>query len=175
MKEKLIIFMMFCMFLSSCSSMKKTIIYSSLSGGLAGATAGYALSPDKESQGANAAIFGVIGAGISALIGYALFEDDPRNQKLNHMLEEKNALNPDSLGLDLGDLKIEANLSKEGVYKTPTMELPNELKGKIKKQYVIKYESKERYLHKGSKTYYIPSFKIFEHAYDDVLGEKENE
>jgi hypothetical protein len=175
MKEKLVIIAMLCLFLSSCSSMKKTIIYSSLSGGLAGATAGYALSPDKESQGANAAIFGVVGAGLSALIGYALFEDDPRNQKLNHMLEERKNLNPNSLGLDLGDLKIEANLSKEGVYKTPTMELPDELKGKVKKQYVIKYESKERYLHKGSKTYYIPSFKIFEHAYDEALGEKENE
>jgi hypothetical protein len=175
MKERLIITTVLCLFLSSCSSMKKTIIYSSLSGGLAGATAGYALSPDKESQGANAAIFGVLGAGLSALIGYALFEDDPRNQKMNHMLEERKGLNPNSLGLDLGDLKIEANLSKEGVYKTPSMELPDELKGKVKKQYVIKYESKERYLHKGNKTYYVPSFKIFEHAYDEVLGAKENE
>lgn len=161
--------------LSSCSSMKKTIIYSSLSGGLAGAAAGYTLSPDKESQGANAAIFGVLGAGLSALIGYALFEDDPRNQKLNHLLEDNKDLNPNSLGLDLGNLKIEANLTNEGLYKTPSIELPDELKGKIKKQYVIKYESKERYLHKGSKTYYVPSFKIFEHAYDDVLGEKEND
>ena len=175
MKRSLLIIVGACFLLSSCSSMKKTILYSSLSGGLAGAASGYALSPDKESRGANAAIFGVLGAGLTALIGYALFEDDPRNQKLNHMLEDKSSSNPNSLGLDLGDLKIEANLSNEGVYKTPTMDLPKELKGKIKKQYVIKYESKERYLHKGSKTYYIPSFKIFEHAYDEILGDKESE
>jgi hypothetical protein len=155
--------------------MRKTIIYSSLSGGIAGASAGYALSPDKQSQGANAAIFGLVGAGLSALIGYVLYEDDPRNKKLSHMLEDKNSLDPNLLELDLGNLNIEANLTKDEIYKTPTKELPEELKGKIKQQYIIKYQSKERYLNKGNKTFYIPSFQIYEHAYDDVLGDESNE
>ena len=174
MKNRLLIFMI-SLILSSCSTLKKTIVYSSLSGGLAGATAGYALSPDRESQGANAAIFGLVGAGLTVLIGYALYEDDPRNQKLNHMLDDKKVTNPNSLGIDLDDFKIEANLSKQEVYETPMKELPAVLQGKVKKQYIIKYESKERYLNKGNKTYYIPSFQIYEHAYDNVSGVKEDE
>ncbi len=158
----------------SCSTLKKTITYSSLSGGMAGASAGLLLSPDKESRGVNAAIFGLIGAGIAALAGYSLYEDDPRNKKLNHMLDEKEVLGEDTLGLDLDDLKIEANLNKEEAYETPVKDLPKELKGKVKKQYVIKYQSKERYINKGNKTFYIPSFQIYEHSYEDLLGE-ENE
>ena len=175
MRNKMTIIVLLSLIISSCSSMKKTIVYSSLSGGLAGASAGYALSPDKESQGANAAIFGLVGAGLSALIGYALYEDDPRNQKMNHMLEERKRLDPNSLELDLGNLNIEANLSKDEVYQTPAKELPEKLKGKIKQQYIIKYQSKERYLNKGNKTFYIPSFQIYEHAYDEVLGGEKNE
>ena len=160
--------------LVSCSTLKKTITYSSLNGGMAGASAGLLLSPDKESRGVNAAIFGLIGAGIAALAGYSLYEDDPRNKKLNHMLDEKEVLGENTLGLDLDDLKIEANLNKEEAYETPVKDLPKELKGKVKKQYVIKYQSKERYINKGNKTFYIPSFQIYEHSYEDLLGE-ENE
>lgn len=160
--------------LASCSTLKKTITYSSLSGGMAGASAGLLLSPDKESRGVNAAIFGLIGAGIAALASYSLYEDDPRNKKLNHMLDEKEVLGENTLGLDLDDLKIEANLNKEEAYETPVKDLPKELKGKVKKQYVIKYQSKERYINKGNKTFYIPSFQIYEHSYEDLLGE-ENE
>lgn len=159
--------------LTSCSTMKKTIIYSSLSGAIAGASGGYLLSPDKQSRGVNAAIFGLVGAGIAALAGYSMYEDDPRNKKLNHMLDEPIAMGPNSLDLDLDDLKIEANLSKEEAYKTPLRDLPDELKGKVKKQYVIKYQSKERYLNKGNKTFYIPPFQIYEHSYENIEGDKD--
>ncbi len=158
--------------LSSCSTMKKTITYSSLSGALAGASGGYLLSPDKQSRGVNAALFGLVGAGIAALAGYSMYEDDPRNKKLSHMLEEPIPLGPNTLGLDLDDLKIEASLSKEEAYKTPLKDLPEELKGKVKKQYVIKYQSKERYLNKGNKTFYIPPFQIYEHSYESLEGDK---
>ena len=46
------------------------------------------------------------------------------------------------------------------------------LKGKVKKQYVIKYQSKERYLNKGNKTFYIPPFQIYEHSYESLEGDK---
>ncbi|MEX1099779.1 MAG: hypothetical protein WEB87_05100 [Bacteriovoracaceae bacterium] len=154
--------------------MKKTIIYSSLAGGMAGATAGALLSPDKESQGANAAIFGVVGAGVAALAGYSLYEDDPRNKKLNHMLDiEGESTNPNQLDLDLGELKIEANLSKDETYRVPSKELPEALKGKVKEQYLIKYQSKEKYINQGEKTFYIPEFEIYEHSYSEIGGNDE--
>lgn len=167
---------------TSCSSMKKTIIYSSLTGALAGASAGTALSPNPESRGANAAVFGAIGAGVAALTGYALYKEDPRNYKLRNMLippkDLKEAdLNPNELELGLGQLKINAILKKEEAYKVPVKELPKELKGKVNQQFLIKYQSKERYIKKNNKTYYIPSFQIFEHAYGDnsnFLNEAKN-
>jgi hypothetical protein len=158
-----------CLLLSSCSTLKKTIIYSSLAGGMAGAATGALLSPNKESLGANAAVFGLIGAGVTALAGYALYKDDPRNYKLKNMLREKKEINPNEIELGLGNFNINANLDKKEVYKVPIKELPDKLKGKVNKQYLIKYQSKERYVKKGNKTYFVPAFDIYEHAYDEQL------
>lgn len=159
---------------SGCSTLKKTIVYSSLAGGMAGAAAGAALSPDKESRKGNAAIFGVVGAGVTALVSYLLHEDDPRNYKLDHMLMEPKKtepIDPNEIELGLGPLKIDASLDKKEAYQVPVKELPDQLKGKVNKQYLIKYQSKERYVKKGAKTFYIPAFDIYEHAYGDQLGD----
>ncbi|MCK5074651.1 MAG: hypothetical protein KAQ98_14570 [Bacteriovoracaceae bacterium] len=159
------------LFLCSCSSMKRTILYSSLAGGMAGATAGALLSPDKESTGFNTAIFGLTGAAVAALAGYMMYEDDPRNKKLKNMLmADGEKKKPGMVEIGLGDLKIEAQMDKKEAYKVPLKELPMELKGKVKKQYLIKYESKERYINSGSKTFYIPEFEIYEHSYDEKIG-----
>ncbi|PIP93482.1 MAG: hypothetical protein COW00_14650 [Bdellovibrio sp. CG12_big_fil_rev_8_21_14_0_65_39_13] len=161
------------MTLCGCSSLKKTIIYSSLAGAMTGATAGVLLSPDRESRGANAVVFGVLGAGIAAITGYALFEDDPRNYKLKNMLRDEEKINPNEIELGLGDIKIDALLEKKEAYPVPVTELPDQLKGKVNQQFLIKYQSKERYVKKGNKTFYIPAFEVFEHAYDQQLeGEK---
>lgn len=167
-----------CILLSACSTLKKSIIYSSLTGAMTGATAGALLSPDKDSRGANAVVFGLVGAGIAALAGYALYQDDPRNYKLQNMLmeeEKKEVLNPHQLEIGIGDLKIDANMEKQEAYEVPVKELPEKLKGKVNKQFLIKYQSKERYIKNGSKTFYIPAFDIYEHAYgetpDAIKGE----
>jgi hypothetical protein len=161
--------------LSSCSTLKKTLVYSAMSGGLAGVAGGIALSPNKQSTGANAAVFGLIGAGVAAITGYVLYKDDPRNYKLKHMLMEKKPIDPDELEINLGAFKIDANLEKKEAYKVPVKDLPKELKGKVNKQYLIKYQSKERYVKKGTKTFYIPPFEVFEHTYDDKLEGEKNE
>ena len=161
---------------SSCSSLKKTVVYSALAGGMTGAAAGTFLSPDKQSKGANAAIFGLIGAGVAALTGYALYQDDPRNYKLKNMLldpDNKEPVNPNEIELGLGPLKIDANLEKQEAYQVPVKELPEQLKGKVNKQYLIKYQSKERYVKKGAKTFYIPAFDVYEHAYGDRANSEE--
>ena len=156
--------------LMSCSSMKKTLIYSGLAGGMTGAAAGTLLSPDKESRGGNALIFGLLGAAVVAVTGAALYQDDPRNYKLKHMLENHSPhdeMNPNDLEIGLGQIKIDADLKKNEAYEVPLKKLPKELEGKVNKQFLIKYQSKERYIKKGNKTFYIPAFDVYEHAYGD--------
>jgi hypothetical protein len=159
--------------------MKKTILYSALAGGMTTATAGVMLSPNKESRGANAAIFGLVGAGIAALAGVGLYKDDPRNYKLNNMLmgnkKPIREMNPNDFEISLGNLKIDASLNKKEAYKVPVKDLPEKLKGKVNKQYLIKYQSKERYVKKGSKTFYVPAFDVYEHTYGDGPDSNGNE
>ena len=170
MNKYIILILIFTM--TSCSSMKKTIIYSSLAGGIAGSVSGAVLSPDKESQGGNAAIFGLIGAGIAGLAGYALYKDDPRNYKLDNMLlddgKKKVDLDPNLVPIGLENLTIGAELNKNEAYEVPLKKLPKELQGKVNKQFLIKYQSKERYIKKGNKTYYVPAFDIYEHGYSNT-------
>ena len=64
-----ILILLILVHVSACSTLKKTIIYSALSGGMVGASAGALLSPDVESRGANAVIFGLVGASVAALAG----------------------------------------------------------------------------------------------------------
>lgn len=158
------------LFISSCSNLKRTLIYSAASGLVVGAVTGATLSPDRKNRSANALTFGLVGAAATALIGYALYIDDPRNKKLDPLLSEK-IPNEDELSIDIGKIKIFADLKKKSAYKVPVTELPKELRGKVKKQYLIKYETPERYIKKGNKTYYIPSFQILEHDFSDIQGD----
>lgn len=168
--------------MASCSSLKKTIIYSSLAGGMTGAVSGSVLSPEKESRGANALVFGLVGAGIAGLAGYALYQDDPRNYQLQNMLrdEKKREMeeDPNLVPINLDNLTIGATLDKKEAYEVPLKKIPKELQGKVNKQILIKYQSKERYIKKGNKTYYVPPFNIYEHGYSDTpdgQGEKVND
>ena len=160
-------------FLASCSSLKRTVVYSSLAGGLASSLAGAALSPTKKDRGANAVVFGLLGAGVSGVAGYALYKDDPRNYKLKHML--KGQERPNTMNIGLGPLNLNAQLNKDEIYQVPVKELPKELRGKVGKQYLIKYQAKERYIKKGPKTYYIPSFSVFEYSYGEGPNQTEAE
>ena len=56
--------------LLSCSTLKKSITYSALTGAVAGGSSGYVLSPDKESRSANSLVFGLVGAAIMGTAGY---------------------------------------------------------------------------------------------------------
>ena len=158
---------LFYLFLSSCSTLKKSLIYSGSSGLVAGSIAGANLSPNKESRVINAVVFGLIGAGIAGGTGYLLYKDDPRNYKLNNMLISGK---PEVIEFDLETIKINMGLNKQEAYQVPLKNLPKELKGKVSKQFIIKHKSNEQYLQKGKKTYYIPSFSIYEHSYSSPVG-----
>ena len=163
------IFFLFVVF--GCSSLEKTLIYSSASGMLAGASSGVLLSPNRESRHLNGVIFGLTGAIVAGGVGYLLYRDDPRNYKLKNMLTEEERMN--FIELDLEQMKINMSIDKEEAYKVPPVkDLPLELKGKVGRQFVIKYISKERYLKKDNKTFYIPAFSIYQHSYN-LPGEEE--
>ena len=167
-----------CMAISSCSSMKKTIIYSSLAGGVAGVSTGVLLSPNQKSNAPNAALFGILGAGITALTSAILYKKDPRNYSLKNMLLGKSERNNSSnkLAIDVGHLKIDANIKE--AYRVPLKKLPKKLKSKIAdkigRQYLIRHQSPERVVRDGHQTFYIPAFEVYEHAYGpapiDYLG-----
>ena len=162
MKIRIVIFIFL---LQSCSSLKKTFIYTSASGVLAGATSGVLLSPNKEVRLVNGVVFGLAGAAVAGSVGWLLYKDDPRNFKLKNMLTGSEQR--EFIELDLGQMKINMSIDKEEAYKIPPIRnLPSKLKGKVGRQFVIKYTSKERYLKKNNKTFYIPSFSIYEHSYN---------
>ena len=165
----------FCIIFCSCSTLKRTLTYSALGGAVVGGSLGAALSPSKNDRKANAVVFGFVGAAGAAIVGYSLYKDDPRNYKLKNMLMPPSDT-ASNVELNLGPLKIDAKLTQNEVYEVPLKELPEKLKGKVNKQYLIQYESKERYIKNGAKTYFVPNFSVYEYTYGDmpdgVGGEK---
>jgi phage tail tape-measure protein len=78
-------FLILSFVLVSCSTYKKTITYSSISGAVAGGMAGAALSPDSYSRPHNAVIFGAVGALTAGFLGHFLYNEDPRNRKFDEL------------------------------------------------------------------------------------------
>ena len=166
---KILIPLSLFLFLSSCSSLKRTIVYSSLAGGVGGVATGVAVSPNKKSRPVNMAVYGVLGAGLVALTGYWIYRDDPRNQPLAPMLDLKPS---GKLEIESDKLRISAAVTPTEIYEVPIRKLPPALVGKVGRQYLIKYRYKERYIRQGGKTWYIPDFEFYQYAYGDN-GSKE--
>lgn len=159
--------------LYSCSSLKKTMVASALVGGTIGGIGGAIFSPNKESVSGNAFIFSLVGAGLGMVGGY-LLHDDPEDQKLQKtmILDEEKKINQKEVPLfdfspELKGIKPEVNFKPVKKYEVPTEKLPPELNGKVKKQYVLEYESPSQTLRVGNKTIEISPFKAWEHVYED--------
>lgn len=150
---------------SSCASLNKSISYGSIAGAMVGGLSGSVFSPNERSRNKNIALFGAIGALAGGYLGGKIYKEDPRNKKLKPMLDMNRDINQVNFGLD--GININANLNPSEKYLSPQINLPKHLEGKVKKQYLIKYKAKERYINKGNKTYYIPPFEVYEHAYND--------
>ena len=160
-----------CLLFSSCSTMKKTMFTASLGGSVIGGTGGVVFSPNRESTQKNAFIFSLLGAGIGAMLGYMAY-DKPDHQKMKpSMLLDQNPSEVEvpifNSNSGLKDIKPKINLMANGKYKVPLKDLPNELKGKVKKQYVLEYVSEPQTIKVGSRTIQIDSFKAWEHVYED--------
>ena len=160
------LFLSTLIFISSCSSLKKSIIYGGIAGSAIGVMGGKTLSPDTESVQPNMAIWGSVGALIGSALGYLFFVDDPENKELNSMILTKN--NEESRKSKKDDYlnpKIIVGDSKK--YKLETGPLPDHLKGKVKTPFIIEHEVPEsvEQLDNG-KTITVESHKAWEVSYE---------
>lgn len=155
--------------LSSCSSLKKSLMSGALLGGIVGGAGGAIFSPDEGSQSKNAYMFGVLGAAAGAGLAYLLY-DDPSKPKLPMMLDEPTQVHQSiplfDFSPELKNIRPEVNFKPVKKYEVPQEKLPMELEGKVKKQFIIEYESEARTLEIDNRTIQISPFKAWEHVYE---------
>jgi uncharacterized membrane protein YeaQ/YmgE (transglycosylase-associated protein family) len=150
---------------SACSSLNSTLVYGSLGGAAVGAVAGHTLSPDRESDTFNTITWGVVGAFIGAGVAYLLRADDPDNQEMKQMIRTDKSLDDfRPLNEDFGFQLINPSQSKS--YLVPDQNLPERLKGLVKKQVITEHTIFERVEKKdGGKTIVYPETKVYEYDY----------
>ena len=174
MRTNLIILIL-SMQLFGCSSLRGTLLTGSLLGGSLGAMSGVVFSPNKESKAGNALVFGAIGATVGALIGNYFYTNDPENRDLKQMLYEKDlkgsVSNAKDVGLfdfapELKNIKPDVSFKPVKKYDVPLEKLPENLKGKVKKQYLLEYETEGKTIQYEGRTIEIAPFKAWEHVYE---------
>jgi hypothetical protein len=67
---------------------------------------------------------------------------------------------------ELKHVRPEVNFKPVKKYEVPLEKLPTELEGKVKKQFIIEYESDARTLEIDNRTIQISPFKAWEHVYE---------
>jgi hypothetical protein len=174
MRIKLIMFLMFSLFFSGCSSLRGSITTGSIIGGSLGAMSGVVFSPNKESRNGNALIFGALGAGAGALLAHYLYTNDPENKDLKQMMIPDDPLKKKGEEVPLFDfspelknMKPELSFKPIKKYEVPIEKLPESLQGKVKKQYLLEYESEAKTIQYQGKTIEISPFKAYEHVYEE--------
>jgi len=164
MKYLHILLLAFSLFISSCSTMRKSIFYGGLTGITLGVVGGSTLSPDKESVAPNMAVWGSIGALIGIALGYFFFMDDPENRDLPNMIipKQKDEQNPIN---KLESFNIEPTDSKK--YKVESGPIPEHLKNKVKAPFIIEHEIPERVEQlENGKTITVEQHKAWEYSYE---------
>ncbi|MDP7320919.1 MAG: glycine zipper 2TM domain-containing protein [Bacteriovoracaceae bacterium] len=167
MKINILLILLFC---SSCSTLKKSVASGTLIGGLVGGTGGAVFSPDEESTNKNAYLGGVIGALAGAGIAY-LMHDSPKRKVKESMLLDQPMQNHKEVPLfdfspELKNIKPEVNFKPIKKYEVPLEKLPKELEGKVKKQFILEYQSEAQTIEVGNRTIQISPFKAWEHIYE---------
>ena len=156
--------------LSSCSTLKRSVTSGALIGGLVGGSGGAIFSPDEESTNKNAYLGGVLGAVAGAGIAY-LMHEKPKKQIKESMLLDSPVQNHKEVPLfdfspELKNIKPEVNFKPIKKYEVPLEKLPKELEGKVKKQFILEYQSEAQTIEFGNRTIQISPFKAWEHIYE---------
>jgi len=165
---KRISFFILMLSITSCSTLKKTLVYSASSGALVGGFVGRSVSPDKESDNFNTALGSLIGAGIVAGASYFLYKEARPDLKLEQTpLREEVKLQPiQDKTLSLGALRIAPPM--EPISEKRMLELskdtPKEVLRTAKKQYYRKHKTKEMIVEEDGKTFKIPAFEVIENG-----------
>ena len=159
--------------ITSCSSLKGTLITGSVLGGSIGGMSGMIFSPNQTSKPANALVFGVIGASIGALLGYYFYTNDPENRDLKQMIMDDDKKNNSKKEVplfdfnpDLKNIKPDISFKPFKKYEVPQEKLPKDLEGKVKKQFLLEYETEGKTIQYEGRTIEISPFKAWEHVYE---------
>jgi hypothetical protein len=151
-------------FLQGCSSLKRSMVYGGLAGGMMGGIAGNVLSPNPESRTPNIAVWGSVGALIGAGLGYYFFNDDPENQDLPNMILPSNQKELTLEGKLQNTIIIPKDSRKYQIERGP---IPEHLKGKVKNPFVIEHVIPERVEEfKNGKTITIEAHKAWEVSFE---------
>ncbi len=161
--------------LSGCSTLRGSLTAGSIIGGSLGAAGGVIFSPDKSSVPGNALIFGALGAGAGAMIAHYFFTNDPENRDLKQMMvpelapiNKKGEESPlFDFNPELKNIKPDLSFKPVKKYEVPIEALPESLKGKVKKQYLLEYEAESKTIQYEGKTIEVGPFKAYEHVYEE--------
>lgn len=174
MRISLLCILIFSLFSTGCSSLRGSISTGAIIGGSLGAMSGMVFSPNKESRNGNALVFGALAAGAGALLANYLYTNDPENRDLKQMMILDDPLKKKSEEVPLFDfspelknIKPELSFKPVKKYEVPIEKLPEELKGKVKKQYLLEYETEAKTIQYQGKTIEISPFKAYEHVYEE--------
>ena len=174
MRINFLIFLILSILISGCSSLRGALSTGGIIGGTLGAMSGAVFSPNKDSIPGNALVFGAIGAGAGALMAHYLYTNDPENRDLKQMmLPELAPINKkDEIPLfdfhpELKNINPDLSFKPVKKYEVPLEKLPESLQGKVKKQYLLEYESEGKTIQYEGKTIDIGPFKAYEHVYEE--------
>lgn len=170
--RSIVLVLVWAIFISGCSSLRGSLITGSVLGGSLGAMSGVVFSPNKESKSGNALVFGAIGAGLGALLGHYFYTSDPENRDLKQMIfdEDKQKVKKEvplfDFNPDLKNIKPDVIFKPVKKYEVPMEKLPKDLEGKVKKQFLLEYETEGKTIQYEGRTIEISPFKAWEHVYE---------
>lgn len=164
-------------------------IFGTLAGGVIGGLLGKSLSPNRASEDGNQIMGTVFGSSIGFWAGRKLgktyYGEDPENfkgpdinLKKNEIKDSGEMIRIDDIDVGTPQISINNKETTKEIYKvSEAKDLPKELRGIAKKQYVIEHKVPKRKVQTKDNRYYITEdFKMYEIFFsDDNNGSVKNE